>query len=107
MTDLKQTSKLVKSILTDNPRTRNSDSFLYLQVLRHYAERTGNPVHEMSVQAFLFYMGELGVPPFETVRRARQKIQRKHPELAANATVTQMRQENEAAYYAYAVGDSE
>lgn len=107
MNNLKQTSQLVKSILTDNPRTRNSDSFLYLQVLKHYARETGNPVHEMSVQAFLFYMGELGVPPFETVRRTRQKVQQMHPELAANATVSQMRRENEAAYYAYAVGDGE
>ena len=107
MTNLKQTSKIVKSILMDNERTRNSDSFLYLQVLKHYAAQTGMLVHEMSVQSFLFYMSDLGVPPFETVRRARQKIQRTHPELAANATVTKMRQENECAYYAFAVGDSE
>lgn len=107
MTNLKQTSKLVKSILTDDKRTRNSDSFLYLQVLKHYAEQTGKPVQEMSVQDFLLNMGNLGVPPFETVRRSRQQAQRKHPELAANATVTQMRQENECAYYAFAVGDPE
>lgn len=107
MTNLKQTSKLVKSILTDDKRTRNSDSFLYLQVLKHYAEQTGQPVQEMSVQAFLLNMGSLGIPPFETVRRSRQKIQRKHPELAANDTVTQMRREQECAYYAFAVGDTE
>lgn len=105
MNNLKQTSKLVKHILETNNRARNSDSFLYLQVLKHYAEQTGMPVHEMSVQSFLFYMGDLGVPPFESVRRARQKTQAKHPELAANATVTQMRLENEADYYAFAVGD--
>ncbi len=107
MTNLKQTSKLVKSILTDDKRTRNSDSFLYLKVLQHYAEQTGKPVHEMSVQNFLLNMDGLGIPPFESVRRARQKAQAKHPELAANATVTQMRRENECAYYAFAVGDAE
>ena len=107
MNNLKQTSKIVKHILETNSRARNSDSFLYLQVLKHYAQLTGTPVHEMSVQAFLFYMGELGVPPFETVRRSRQLAQRKHPELAANATVTKMRQENEAAYYAFSLGDVE
>ena len=107
MTNLKQTSKLVKSILTDDKRTRNSDSFLYLKVLQHYAEQTGKPVHEMSVQAFLLNMGDLGIPPFESVRRARQKTQAKHPELAANASVTQMRREQECAYYAFAVGDAE
>lgn len=107
MTNLKQTSKIVKSILTDDKRTRNSDSFLYLKVLQHYAEQTGKPVQEMSVQDFLLNMGNLGVPPFESVRRARQKAQRNHPELAANDHVTQKRREQECAYYAFAVGDSE
>lgn len=100
---LKHTSKIVKAILQEDKKARNSDSFLYLRVLKYFAAQTGKPVHEMSVQSFLFYMGEMGVPPFETVRRARQKLQRQHPELAANDTVTQMRQENEAAYYAFAL----
>lgn len=105
MTDLKQTTKLVKSILANDKRTRNSDSFLYLQVLKHYAAQTGKPVHELPVQNFLLSMDGLGVPPFESVRRARQKAQAKHPELAANANVAQLRRENEATYYAFAVGD--
>lgn len=107
MSNLKQTSKIVKSILTDDKRTRNSDSFLYLKVLQHYAELTGKPVQEMSVQDFLLNMGNLGVPPFETVRRSRQLAQRKHPELSANETVTQMRREEECAYYAFSLGDVE
>ena len=100
---LKHTSEIVRAILEENNRARNSDSFLYLQVLKHFAAQTGTPVHEMSVQSFLFYMGELGVPPFETVRRARQLAQAKYPELAANDTVQQYRRENEAAYYAFAL----
>lgn len=100
---LKHTSEIVKAILKENEKARNSDSFLYLQVLKHYAAQTGKPVHEMSVQSFLFYMGELGVPPFETVRRARQHAQARNPELAANDTVQQYRRENEAAYYAFAL----
>lgn len=50
-------------------------------------------------------MGDMGVPPFETVRRARQHAQAKNPELAANDTVQQYRRENEAAYYAFALGE--
>lgn len=102
---LKHTSDIVKAILEEDKRARNSDSFLYLQVLKHFSRKMGQPVHKMSVQMFLLSMGELGVPPFETVRRARQHAQRKHPELAANDTVQQYRRENEAAYYAFAVGD--
>lgn len=100
---LKHTSEIVKAILREDKRTRNSDSFLYLKVLKHYAAQTGKPVHEMSVQEFLLSMGGMGVPPFETVRRARQHAQAKNPELAANDTVQQYRRENEAAYYAFAL----
>ena len=92
-------------ILRKDKRARNSDSFLYLQVLKHYAAQTGRPVHEMSVQDFLLAMGDMGVPPFETVRRARQLAQATIPELAANDTVQQYRRENEAAYYAFALGE--
>lgn len=107
MNDLKQTSQLVKAILEEDKRTRNSDSFLYLEVIKHIARQTGILVPAMSVEYFLLNMSDLGVPGFETVRRTRQKIQAKHPELSANANVTQMRREQEAAFYAYAVGDSE
>ena len=105
VTNLKHTSEIVKAILEEDKRARNSDSFLYLQVLKHYAAQTGRLVHEMSVQEFLLSMGDMGIPPFETVRRTRQMAQAKNPELAANDTVQQMRQENEAAYYAFALGE--
>lgn len=107
MNDLKHTSQIVKAILEQDKRTRNSDSFLYLKVLKHFAQKTGQPVHEMSVQSFLLNMADLNIPPFESVRRARQKAQAKHPELAACDNVQQMRRENEAAFYAFAVGDGE
>ncbi len=105
MNSLKNTSEIVRGILAVDKRARNSDSFLYLQVLKHYARETGKPVCDMPVQDFLLEMGHIGVPPFETVRRARQHAQQKHPELAANDYVKQMRSENEAAYYAFALGE--
>ena len=105
MTNLKHTSQIVKAILEEDKRTRNSDSFLYLKVLQHFARKTGLPVHEMPVQTFLMNMSKLAVPGFETVRRSRQKIQAMNPHLAACDNVQQMRQENEAAYYAFALGE--
>ena len=103
MNCLKSTSEIVKQILAVDKRARNSDSFLYLQVLKHYAAETGKPVCEMPVQDFLLAMGQMGVPPFETVRRARQHAQARYPGLSSNETVKRMRQENEAAYYAFAL----
>lgn len=102
---LKHTSEIVKAILREDTRARNSDSFLYLQVLKYHALQLGWPVHELPVKDFLLNMGNLNIPPFETVRRARQHAQAKNPELAANDTVQQYRRENEAEYYAFALGE--
>lgn len=105
METIKQTSKLVKEVLTENPQTRNSDSFLYLKVLERQAIKTGIPVAEMPLAMFLQHGYEWGFAPFETVRRTRQKIQRECPELASNEKVAQMRLVNEAAFREYARGD--
>ena len=105
VSNLKHTSEIVKAILEEDKRARNSDSYLYLQVLKHHAEKLGFPVYKLTVQEFLLHMGYLNIPPFETVRRARQHAQARNPELAANDTVQQYRRENEAAYYAFALGE--
>ena len=49
------------------------------------------------VTAFLLKMREWGFPPFESVRRARQRIQQQFPELSAKKTVAEKREENEEA----------
>ena len=51
------------------------------------------PVHE-----FLLSMGLNGIPPFESVRRTRQKIQAECPWLAACDTVKEYRAGKEADY---------
>ena len=105
MTNLKQTTKLVKNILTDDKRTRNSDSFLYLKVVECVAEQKGINLWGISVPMFLFYIKDYGFPPFESVRRTRQKVQQHHPELAACEKVAAMRKANEAEFLDYARGD--
>ena len=50
-------------------------------------------------------MNDFDVPGFETVRRARQKVQVKFPELSACEKVAEFRGENEQKYRAYALGD--
>lgn len=104
MENIRQTSKLVKQIMTENPQTRNSDSFLYLKVLERQATKTGIPVAEVPLALFLQKGTEWGFSPFETVRRTRQKIQRECPELASTEKVAQMRFVNEAAFREYARG---
>ena len=104
MPDLKNTTALVKSILEHDKQCRNSDSFLYLKVLSVIAEAKGIDLEIMSIPYFLLNLREIGFPPFESVRRARQKIQAKHPDLAACDKVQEFRAENEAEYRAYARG---
>lgn len=99
------TANLVKAILETDPKTRNSDSLLYLKVLEHFATQKGVNLHQMSVTAFLsHYATEYNFPCFETVRRTRAKIQSEHPELRANEKVQSYRKINEAIYKEFARG---
>lgn len=104
-TDLKTVTSVVKRILENDEQSRNSDSFLYFKVLEHYGNRKGIDIHGMSVPHFLLNMSQLGVPPFESVRRARQKIQASYPWLASSKKVAEFRSANEQAYRAYALED--
>ena len=104
MNGLIKTSKLVKEILTDIPDTRNSDSYLYLKVLERVAAKLEKPINlqDISVPYFLCNIKKLKFPYFETVRRARQKVQADHPELKGCAEVEAVRDEKEKVFEAFA-----
>lgn len=102
MYDLKNTTALVKSILEQDKTARNSDSFLYLKVLSVVAAQKGINLNFVSVPDFLMNLQGVEFPPFESVRRARQKLQAAFPELAACEAVEGFRDENEHLYRAYA-----
>lgn len=104
MTDLKTTTALVKALLEQYKQCRNSDSFLYLKVLEVIGMRKGIDIHSMSIPNFLLNMSGTAFPPFESVRRARQKIQEHHPELGACKAVADARAVNEDGYREYARG---
>lgn len=101
--DLKYISGVVKVILQASERARNSDSFLYLRVLEFYACTKGIDLRNMTVPNFLMNMQDYGLPKFETVRRARQKIQEKNPELAAADKVKENRMVIEREFRAFVV----
>lgn len=101
--NLNTITKLVKSILEENPQTRNSDSYLYFKVLKHRADQIGVDLRTLPVANFLLGMNVFGFPGFETVRRTRQKIQAAFPELAACEDVAEFRMENEKEFRGYAL----
>jgi hypothetical protein len=89
---------LVKEILEDNEKARDSDSILYLQICYML-----NPsVTMLPFGEVIARLDAYGLPPFESVRRARQKIQAERPDLRACDEVELFRAENETAYKEFA-----
>ncbi len=96
---LYETKALVKEILEVNESTRNSDSELYVEVCYAINPRAMRmPFEEVALN-----LSQLGLPPFESVRRARQKAQAENPSLRANEEITYWRAENELAYEEFAI----
>lgn len=105
MTDLKNTTALVKELLQRDEQCRNSDGILYLRVLFTYATKNGINLDAISIPDFLMNHHGKDFPIFESVRRARQKVQAANPDLAACEAVQEFRAENEAEYRAFARGE--
>lgn len=89
--EFKQVRKLVKSILTDYPQTRNSDTALYIKIVSQINPQANDRPFAMVMSS----LEELGLPCFETVRRTRQKLQAEFPELQACDEVQDFRTERE------------
>lgn len=99
---LRNTKAQVKSILEHDQKARNSDNYLYLRILQKIAEEKGTDFQHIPITEFLLQMDMLGVPPFESVRRSRQKVQEECPHLAANEEVQIFRADNEEIYKEFA-----
>ena len=105
MNKLQNTKEIVQIILEEDRTARNSDSFLYLKVLEYIAARKdGFQLEAIPINEFLLRMSEWGFPPFESVRRTRQKVQAECPWLAASDKVNAFRAENEQIYREFARG---
>lgn len=102
--ELYTTTELVKEILINDVNARNSDNYLNYLVLKKIGEQKGIDIDHMSIMQYLLNLSKWGFPPFETIRRARQKIQAEYPELAASSTVEGYRTINEEKYREYARG---
>lgn len=103
LTELVNTSKLVKAILETDKQARNSDSYLYHKVLEYVARSKNIDTRAINVHDFWIHWYQF-FPNTETVRRTRQKVQQEFPELAATDKVGAMRKENEAVFKAFAIG---
>lgn len=84
MDNMRSIRQIVKTVMEEDRHARNSDSFLYLKVLQVYGKANNLDIDSMSIVTFLMKMTEYGFPPFESVRRTRQLVQARYPELAAS-----------------------
>lgn len=99
-------TNLVKEILEENIQARNSDTYLYLQVIYKVGLLKGINMNEMSVTDFLMKRSSLNFPNYETVSRARRKLQAEHPELTSSKEVKAQKLINERVYRDYAKSKS-
>lgn len=102
--ELKTTTELVKTILTENPDTRNNDKLLYVEITKYYSEKFDFDICGYPFASVLLNLDSWGLPPIETVGRCRRKLQHDYPELCGNDTVEGFRKVKEAEFRDYARG---
>lgn len=101
MKQYKGVAEVVKKILTDEPATRDSDDLLYYKV----CSRIVPGVRQMTFYDVTVKRALHGIPPHETIRRARQKVQADYPELRGTEACLAVRRDQEIAYRAFARGE--
>lgn len=98
MKNIKRTSDLVKAILKEEPKARDSFPYLYYMVcLAKNPKALGMPFAQV-----IMNLNSLNLPPFESVRRSRQRLQAAYPELAGSDEVVAQKAVNEAIVRDYA-----
>lgn len=100
MNDLDTLYNVVKTILENDVKARENDMFLYLQVCK---------LKNMDAVAKPFYIvmqkaKELGLPAYESVSRARRKVQEEYEELKPCKAVQDARKEYEQIVFDWVTG---
>ena len=87
MTELRNTTMMVRQVLATVPAARNSDNILYIEVVRLLDQH----VLRLPLAVVLQNLKEYNLPTIETVGRCRRKLQAKFPELRADKAVEEFR----------------
>ena len=97
--NIKTLEQEVREILTDNPKARDSNEYLYGIYLAKHG------ISIQSVNSFFMGFAKYDVSSFESVTRARRKIVEHDPSLGASEEVKQMRLERQYGMFDYAKGN--
>ena len=98
MQNIKKTSDLVKHVLQTVPEARSCNNVLYY----HVCKEANSEVLKVPFGVAITDLQLYNIPCFETVTRARRKLQSIYPELAANEEVECFRELEEEKYKNYA-----
>lgn len=83
----------VRYLLETHPEDRDDDFLLYLDCCKYY---TDMPTWAVSFEEAMSRHKKLGMPSYESITRARRKMQEQHPELRGEKY--QMRMERQEEY---------
>ena len=98
--ELKTTTAIVRDILEQDNRARNSDDYLYYLV----CTRINEIMVHLPFWKVILNRNEYKFPSYESVGRVRRHLQKKFPELSADADVEAQRELNEEVFKEYAKG---
>lgn len=101
MKTLETVENRVLAVLKEYPEARNDDMRLYLLVGRACIYDT-HGISRFSFEDVMSNYKAYGIPCFESIRRTRQKIQAKFPELGCSPEVRRARHKMERIYSDYA-----
>ncbi len=97
MKRLYDVQKEVEALLEAHAETRDSDDALYFRFITSI-----NPM--LTTHDVFINREKYGLPPYESVGRARRKLQEKRPDLRGTKRIQQLRKEREAEFLEYAHG---
>lgn len=95
---LRNNEKIVTDVLERVPAARDDDYILYARILAEYRP----DIARMDVIAAFYQHGEIGMPSYEGITRARRKVQKRRPDLRPSKSAAERKAENEKAYREWA-----
>lgn len=102
MYKLKTIESNVREILTNHPEARDDDMILYLIICKECMYRKCGRTN-FTFEEVMINFRELGCPNYESVGRARRKIQASTPELGCTPKTRRKRNRGVSAYINYAL----
>lgn len=100
MRDLYRIADIVEEILTTSEDARRDDNILYFKV----CEKLNSGVLDTKLGDFLLTVDSFDLPRFESVGRARRKLQAENPKLRPSKEVQQKRFERAVDYIFFSQG---